>query len=392
VTRIAIGWELGSSPDLLYDVRDVGRMLASHGHDISYIVADPVALAALFSPQERPEILPAPLPSARPEAVAKTAREGGFVDKLAVQGFGAVESLKTLAEVWSRLLVRERTELVISIGAPVLALAARGLRPLFVLGSVESMPPPEMTRFPRIVANVAPALTDEKLLANANAVASAIGGRPVGQPPALISGDATLVYGMPQLDPYLPLRSARSAPLRPPVKVATPAGSPALVAALDVGHPFIDTVVIALTDLARAPVHVHIKGATRPMRTYLAQTNGIVLHERLEAALAHVDEATYVLHHCSPMAAEAALAAGRPHVLLPYIHEQGVVASFLERSACAHVLTSPMSAPDLADYFVRQFRDLNLTQQAQLIARDLAAVRFPDTMAAIANVCAKLAA
>ncbi len=392
MARIVIGWELGSSPDLLYDVRDIGRALAQRGHQISYTVGDPVMLAALFQPEEKPDILPAPLPSARSDAVAKSAREGGFVDKLAVQGFAAADGLKTLAEVWRRLMTRESADLVLAIGAPVLALAARGWRPLFVLGSVDSTPPPEMARFPRVVANIAPALSDEKLLANATLVAQAIGGRVPSRPTDLISGDATLIYGLPQLDPYLPLRSSRSAPLRPPMAVATPAGTPALVAALDVNHPFIDTVIIALTDMARAPVHVYLRGATRPMRTYLSQTAGIILYDRLEDALAHAGEASYMLHHCTPLVAETALTCGRPQIILPYIHEQGVVASFLERSSCAHVLMAPMPAPDLADYFIRQFRDLNLTQQAQLIARDLAAVKFPDTMATIISVSEKLAA
>jgi len=281
--------------------------------------------------------------------------------------------------------------LALAIGAPVLALATRGLRPLFALGSAESMPPPDMSRFPRITANVAPALTDQKLLLNANTVAQAVGGRAVAQPTDLLAGDASLVYGLPHLDPYLPLRSVRSTPLRTLPRLITPAGSPSLVAVLDVNHPFIDTIAIALTDLAKAAVHVHIRGITRPMRTFLAQTSGVVLHDRLEDAMAHIDEATYVLHHCTPMVAEAALASGRPHVILPYVHEQGVAASFLERHGCARVLTSAMAAPDLADYLVRQFRDLNLTQQAQLLARDLAAVKFPDTMTLICSVAGKLA-
>lgn len=392
MTRIVIGWELGSSPDLLYDVRDIGRVLAARGHQITYIVGDPVMLASLFQPEEKPEILPAPLPSARSEAVAKSAREGGFIDKLAVQGFAIADSLTTLAEVWRRLVMREKADLVLAVGAPVLTLTVKGWRPVFVLGSVDSTPPPEMARFPRVVAHIAPALSDERLLANATVASKAIGGREPTRPTDLISGDATLIYGLPQLDPYLPLRSSRSAPLRPPLAVATPAGSPALVAALDVNYPFIDTVIIALTDMARAPVHLYLRGATRPMRTYLSQTAGITLHDRLEGALAHAGEASYVLHHCTPLAAETALACGRAQVILPYIHEQGVVASYLERSLCAHVLMESMPAPDLADYLIRQFRDLNLTQQAQLIARDLAAVKFPDTMAAIVSVSEKLAA
>jgi UDP:flavonoid glycosyltransferase YjiC (YdhE family) len=160
---------------------------------------------------------------------------------------------------------------------------------------------------------------------------------------------------------------------------------------LDTNYPFIETLIIALTDLGRVPLHVHLRGGTRPMRTYLSQTTGITLHDRVEGALQHLGAATYVLHHGTPLVAEAALSCGRPQLILPFIHEQGIMASFLERNGAGQSMTNAMSAPDLADYLVRQFRNLAIVQQAQLAARDLAAIEFPDTMAAIVQASERLA-
>jgi UDP:flavonoid glycosyltransferase YjiC (YdhE family) len=254
-----------------------------------------------------------------------------------------------------------------------LALAARGRNRLLVCGSGESLPPVELAEWPRLHANIAPAQSNDRLLSNANAAARSVAAAPVTTPTDILRGDATIVYGLPQIDPYAALRPQPVAgPLLPLPPPCVPAGKPALVATLDVHHPAIETLVLALTDFGKTPVHIHIRGMTAPMHNFLAQVPGIVLHADVAAALEMASQASFLLHHASPRMAAIGIGLGVPQCLLPFNIEQNAVADMLQRFNAGYRLEAGTDPVPVADALSRMFRNLDQVQNAQHLSRQLA--------------------
>ncbi|MGE0152792.1 MAG: hypothetical protein AB7R90_09240 [Reyranellaceae bacterium] len=373
MARYLIGWELGASPDLQLDIADLARGLLRRGHQVHIASGDPVTLATQVEEGLERAILPAPVPPLRPDLIMRPPREGGFADKLHAQGFGSPAVLAALASAWRNLCQAVAADVAVSVGAPVLALSARGRLPLLVAGSAESLPPVELPNWPRLHANIAPAQRDEKLVLHASLAASAVGAAPVAAPTDVLRGDAVLVYGLPQIDPYAALRREKAGgPLLALPAPCVPPGKPAMVAVLDVHHPDIETLVLALSDFGKTPVHVHIRGMTVPMYNFLSQAPGIAIHTTPAAALATLPEASFVLHHANPRVAALAIGLGVPQSLLPYTVEQNAVADMLQRFNAGYRLQSGTDPQPVADRLTWLFRDLDQVQNAQHFARQAA--------------------
>ncbi len=373
MARFLIGWEIGASPDLLVDVADIALALLRRGHEVRMAAADPVGLASVVDPALLSSILPSPMPPMRPDLIMRPPKEGGFADKLFAQGFNSPTVLSGLVSAWQNLIYAVTPDVVLSIGAPVLALATRGRLPLLVAGSAESLPPPELGTWPRLHANIAPSQTDDRLVAIAQSVAEAHGTAPVKQATDILRGDHVIVYGMPQIDPYVALRQVPAAgPLRSLPPPVVPAGKPAMLAVLDVHHPEIETLVMALTDFGGTPVHVHIRGMTVPMYNFLAQSPGIVLHARLDDALAQAADTTFVLHHATARTAAICIGMGVPQALLPFTIEQNAVADMLQRFNAGMRLGLGTDPTPAADSLAVLFRNIDQVQNAQHLARQIA--------------------
>jgi hypothetical protein len=346
--------------------------LRSGGHDVFVASGDPVTCATILGREWNRAILAAPVPPLRPDLMMKPPREGGFSDKLFTQGFNSPVVLSALAAAWRALIEVLAPAAVISIGAPVLALAARGRNRLIVAASGESLPPLELPDWPRLHANIAPAQSNDKLLLHANIAAQSVSAAPVTCPTDILRGDATIVYGLPQIDPYVALRShAPIGPLLPLPAPCVPAGKPAMIGILDVHHPAIEALVLALTDFGKTPVHLHIRGMTTPMFNFLAQVPGVVLHPDIGTALETAPHATFLLHHANPRVAAIGIGLGIPQSLLPFNIEQNAVADMLQRFNAGYRLEAGTDPAPIADALRRLFRNLDQVQNAQHIARQL---------------------
>lgn len=373
MARFLIGWELGASPDLLLDAAEIAYALIGRGHEVRIAAADPATLATVLDVRLADSILPAPVPPLRPDLVMKPPKEGGITDKLVVQGFGSPATLSALALTWRNLIAAVSPAAVISLGAPVLSFAARRQTRLLVAGSCETLPPWDTELLPRLHANIAPTMSDAQILLNANLVANTIGMATVESSAELLRGDRNLVYGLAQFDPYGALRrSPASGPLAALPAPATPATRPAVTAILDVYFPGIETVLLALTDFGKTPVHVHVRGLTRHMHAYLAQSPAIVVHESLAEALATAADATYVLHHATAKTAALCLGLGVPQILLPFTLEQNAVADMLQRMNAGFRIDAGTDPTAIADALLHLFRNLDMVQNAQHAARQLA--------------------
>lgn len=391
MARFLIGWELGASSDLLLDAADIGYALLERGHEVHLAVGDPVTLATLLDLRVAAAILPAPIPPLRPDLVMKPPKEGGITDKLALQGFATATILSGLAIAWSNLLKTVAPDAVIAMGAPVLSLAARGKFKLLVTGSVETFPPVAGENLPRLHAHIAPTVSDAQLLQNADAAARLVGARTPDDIAGLLRGDREIVYGLSQFDPYGALRREPARPLGPLPTPIVPASRPSMTAILDVYFPGIETLVIALTDFGKTPVHVHVRGMTRPMFAFLSQNPNVTVHAAYAEAISSIADATYVLHHASARVATACLAQGVPQVLLPVSVEQNAVADMLQRMNVGlrfEVGTNPV---DIADRLLYLFRNLDMVQNAQHTARQLAVDPRPAAMSAIVEAAENLA-
>ncbi|MGE0660364.1 MAG: glycosyltransferase [Reyranellaceae bacterium] len=388
MARVLIGWELASSPDLLLDMADMAYELVRRGHDVQLAAGDPVTLATVLDVRLADRILPAPVPSLRADLVMKPPREGGLADKLALQGFAAPPLLAALAVAWRNLARAVPTDVAVAVGAPVLAFAMRGQRPLIIAGSAETLPPVTGGPLPRLHANIAPVLSEVQIVQNANAAAEMIGASAIAASGQLLAADRAVSYGLALCDPYASLRRERTAgPLLRPPSPVTPADRPAMTAVLDIQFPNVETLVMALTDFGQTPVHVHVRGMTQPMHAYLLENPAITVHPSAGEALAMAPQSSFVLHHAGARVATHCLGLGVPQILLPFTVEQNAVADMLQRANAGFRIGAASDPAAIADTLARLFRNLDMVQNAQHAARQIAldppAPALPSIVAAV---------
>jgi hypothetical protein len=224
--------------------------------------------------------------------------------------------LGSLVEGWQGLLHLTRADLVIADYAPTLLLAASGAVPVIQLGSGFTVPPTTGDDFPTLDPGAQPTATAGHLLKAVQEVQRQRG-RPVPATlPELFAGSPRFVHTFPELDVYGPLRRDEVvAPLhRPPPRVPPPAET-TFFAYLSGEYPGVN---LLLPHLAAAGFRgaAYLRNASVALVDE-ARRAGVTVYETPQPLARVLAGATAVVHHGSLGAATAALAAGRPQVMLP---------------------------------------------------------------------------
>ncbi len=192
--KVLFGWELGGGQGHIQRLAVLARILEAHGVEPVFSLKSYNIKGMSFPWQ----IVFAPrLPfSGRAESYT-------FADILETFGFGNTNLLRSHLQAWRSVLEEVKPSLIITDHAPGLVLASRGLVPTLVTGDSFAVPPP-VEVFPPLRFPV-PSESAQRQEQVSNTVGEVIKlDAPLGQ---VLSGNASFIFGIPELDPYRHLRT-----------------------------------------------------------------------------------------------------------------------------------------------------------------------------------------
>jgi rhamnosyltransferase subunit B len=334
--RALFGWELGANLGHAGLIAEIARALIADGVEVT-VVATELGSARIALTGVPARLLQAPRwPYHRHQG--NEIGQSGYQDILALVGFSDPAKLSAVVDAWSNLIDLIHPDVIIADHGPGLMVAAygRGI-PVAAIGTGFTMPPLDSGRLPPLRADRAPLIPEARLLA---AAAQALATRGIAAPDALATlfrSDERFVFGVPELDPY---RAYRNEPLYAP-----PGGMPAFVEPPVRPHlfvylgddmPYLDVLAKVLGE-ADHFVTAYFRGDVGLIPDFL-ERRGHTIHRtppRLDEVLPTV---SHVLSAGGLYTAVAALAAGRPQLVMPLHDETRLNYRMLEQLGVAHQL------------------------------------------------------
>jgi UDP:flavonoid glycosyltransferase YjiC (YdhE family) len=375
--------ELGAGYGHVAPLLRVGTALAGRGLRIVYAMAD-VVRPGLLLRRAGFAVLQAPKwPGVRAE------KGSSYGDLLALLGFESVPALMLMTEAWQDLFDLVRPDAIVANHSPTAALTAHGSIPLILVGNGFELPPADLPEFPSLRPGAAPLVPEAKLLETVLAV-QRHRGRPAPQSlPSLFAAEFRAVCALAELDPYA---DQRHEPLLGPVEPLPayrprPADRP-VFAYLGIEHPDIYEIAAGLC-AANAKVTCHVRGDPGTIGASLVKSAVTVLDG--PADLTEVLPASSaVVGYASAGIAQAALAAGRPQLALPYDLEKETTASALDRLGVSRTLGPGLTADQVAQAIDALLSDDQYAHYAAVCAQTIMARPPTDALGAIVEACLTL--
>jgi hypothetical protein len=384
MATILMGWELGEGLGHVHNLIDVGRALAVEGHQPIFVLCNVVEPWPLLQ-HDGFAVLQAPywdrgVRSGDPPFVAAS-----LADVLAVRGWRTPETLQPLVAAWQRLLEYMQPRLIVTDYAPTLCLAAYQSTPVVQMGSWFALPPVDAPAFPLLLPGQTPVVAQQALLEVVQQVQQR---RRCAAPPtltAILAGDRFPMI-VPELDPYQEQRREAVwdplAPLPPPAAGLPQSG---FFAYLTAENPQVEGVLTQLALTGRRGT-VYLRSAPAELKERL-RLQGLMVVDQPASLPEMLAQSAIIVHHGGSATACAALAAGRPQLLLPQHLEQATNAQALVRLGVAHFLTRS-AAPEAAGRCLRQLlEDHRYGEAAVACARRIAQRRGRPALPAILECC-----
>lgn len=363
----------------------IAKALAARGHRPVFALPDLVAAGPVVH-RERFPAFQGPVWVGRryPRKSTRT-----FADILADKGFADPEILWPVVEGWQRLLDVIRPAIIVGDHCPSLCLAAFDQVPLVLVGNGFTVPPTEFPTFPPLLADVPPGLPEERILASIAKV-QRLRRRPAPETlPGLLAGAGNFAAAFPETDPYRAVRGAPAdGPLKPPPAPAPVPPSRRFYAYLSTSYPGTGKMLASLA-ASRLEGDMYIQGATTGQIARLRKA-GLSVHDRPPSLDEVVPRATVVLHHGGLGVATAAIAVGRPQLLVPRYLEQRLTAIALEEEGVARRLRHRREHDTVADAVGRMMEDAGLAERALALAHAVHARGPYDTLSKIVELCDEL--
>jgi len=383
--RLVIGCDLGAPSELLRDALRIGTALTSRGHQVTYVVGDPIALMDQAGASITSGLRQAPVMRAAPHLVMKRPQTDGFADRLAVMGFDDKQTLITLASVWNTELASLQPNAIIGIGTPILWLVGPAYAPTFAVGNGSVLPPALGNSFPRLTANSTPLADDIVMLANANAVLSRMGRPSLATLGEIITECRPILYGLSALDPYLQLRSNRTTGLLGVItNPCLPPESERLAVFLDVNCPNIEMMILALGGgVHDVPRDICVTGATAGMRRFLQQQPHVTLFPNYTSLMDQAKHASVFIHHGVQDVTQQCLILGRPQLIVPWTAEQEMLNYMVGWMGITWSKSPSISIDEMAVTLQDLLQDTALLVSAQHHSRQLANTDIGDALPAM---------
>jgi hypothetical protein len=250
------------------------------------------------------------------------------------------------------------------------------------IGTGFTMPPLTLDRLPPMRADRAPIASEAQVLGGASAFLAANG---VAAPSSLIELFRTVervVFSYPELDPYRAFRGETLylPPERLPAFVPPPVAPVAFVY-LGAEMHGLEATVQALIDVD-IPLLVYLRGDAGPLRDFLAMRGHEVFMAppRLADVLPRV---SHVISAGGSFTCHAALAAGRPHLILPLQPENDINLRMVEALGIGEALKSRTANEKLAPEIEAFVQNHAAIQRARHWALVVASRTQPDGAEAV---------
>ncbi len=382
MATVLLGWELGGGLSHVHNLREVARELAASGHTPVLALKDlSGSLAALRGVPHR--LVQAPIWS---KSAPMPFAASSYADILAVKGFADVDGLGLMVRAWQSLIDLTGAGLVICDHAPTLCLAAYGQVPSVVMGIGFAVPPVAGPDFPRLAAGTGKETPAEGLLGVVREVQRRRNLPAPTSMPALMGSSARFVHTYAELDAY---RFARThevvEPFLPPAPPLPVAETSEFFAYLSPDYRGANQI---LPHLAAAGLRgsAYIRGSP-PAMVEAGRRAGVTVYDDpppLEGVLAR---AAVLLHHGGLNSAEAALAAGRPQVLLPAHLEHELTARALEGLGAGRGLWGRLEVEAVSVALRDVLESGKEAERARIFSRDLRRRHYRGCLPRIIEHC-----
>ena len=378
---VLLAWELGAGLGHVAGLRRVARELAAHGHRPVFALRDVVGPQPVLK-NEGFAVLQAPIwpkPQRRPPF-----RAASYADILAIHGFANADGLSLMVAAWQNLFDRVKPDLIVADHSPTACLAAYGALPAALLGNGFTLPPADLPEFPPMRPEVPRIVPEHRVLKVVEEVQRRRK-RPAPETlPRLLDSPVRSVCTFPELDPYAGVRREPVVgPLEPLPAPAPFPKEPGLHAYCAAEFRAIEDVTLCLADLDAA-VQVYIHGSAGP-RARSLEGCGITVHKTPPPLTEVLPKVSAVLSHANLGTAHAALAAGRPQLVLPRHLEQNLTAQALESLGVAVRLCEGVNRESLRKALKRVLNEPKFRDRATAWANTL---RERDSIDALSKTVA----
>lgn len=346
--RLLFCWELGANFGHLSNMALLQDELQREGFELIFAVSNLQVAREVLGPHAR--IVQAPV---WPDFTQRGPRiiVTGYGDILSLAGFAEPAVLAPVVDAWSDLFALVEPAAVVIDHGPAAHLAARIANiPSIAVGSGFTLPPLEYATFPPLRSDLTPSIPEARLLKVAQDILSARGVAELPDSlPSVFRTDKRLPVGLPELDPY---RSFRRESFYAPARgFANPTPAPVRSLFVYVGRelPQLAQRIQVIAEL-ECPAIVYLRGGD-PVLTEFLRMRGKTVLDRPGDIKTLLGSVSHVLSQGGAMLASEALAAGRPHFLLPMQYEASLNTNLLVSAGYGRTL----AAADIGD--ISQFRE-----------------------------------
>jgi rhamnosyltransferase subunit B len=329
VPTLLVAWELGANlghlmplRSLMLEARNLSCRIVFAPHDLTNV--DLLPASTQISLMQAP-VWPATRRAVPPRPPST------YADILGGLGFGRPDRLAVMLRAWDSLVEAVKPDAIIADHSPGLILSMIGKQvPVMAVGSAYTMPPLEKPRLPHLRPELASPYPEEDILHSINAVLRGRGHVPFQSLTETLKTDGRAVFGLAALDPYATSRQEEL--LLPPEGASPPASpplTPHLFAYLPGGSSNIDAIVQALSRLD-VKITAYVRGDAGPVTSFLEMRGHRVL-ARPPSLADLLPSVSHVFSSAGAFTCQAALLAGRPHIMMPLQHEAAANARMVEK-------------------------------------------------------------
>ena len=379
--RLLFAWEAGANLGHIMPLVRLARRLADAHTECMIAARDLVSTSIALEKSELP-FLQAPAWPLH-DHLGNEDGQSGYLDLLVTMGFGDPSKLTPVLQAWNTLLDLVVPDAVIADHSPALLALLHARRiPAVAIGNGYTMPPASYPYFPPLRADRAPLLPEARLEQSLVEGLASLGyAAPVSLKAALTTSER-LVFSFPELDPY---RGWRQETLHLPPDPLPAFIEPPLETRLFVyvgGElPGLSHLVQCIAELP-CTVECYLRSASAPLSSFL-RLRGVKVHDKPPDLSKLLPQVSHVLSQGGTGLCHAAMAAGRPHIIIPLHGESEMNFHALSAMGIARRLHPGMDANELKVELDRIMDDHELIVRAHQWGKRVSARPQPDGTAAL---------
>ena len=327
MATVCFAWEIGEGLGHLKKIQILGQGLEARGHRI-VVIAKALRSVRPILPAHWP-VFQAPIHRDAPGEQGGRRQTPTYAHILAKIGYRSPESLRPLVDGWTTLFEVIRPDLVICETSPTAGLAARGRWPVVHVSNGHTLPPDHSPYFKTLVTGVEWRQGHDRVCKAVQEVLRDTDRPAISALPEIFSGELRIIDTLPEIDRYHEIRRD------PLVGVLEELPEPSSSRMLKQVFAYLTPAYTQMEPLCEAiawhadRMSVYFSGGTCPVGTFL-RTRGATVHDAPQPFTQIMPASRVILSHATMQTTLSALAAGRPHIMLPRHQEAETTAAIAE--------------------------------------------------------------